>query len=95
MLLNRVNKWEDDFLSTAVYIMIVFTLFMMIADACVLLAAVTVFVKPLEDMAHHLKMRGANIDLDHLRQLARRKKFIWAMLVSHAMTALLLLIAVA
>jgi hypothetical protein len=91
---RRVNKWEDVFLSTAVYIMIVSMLFMVIADACVVLAAVTVFAKPLEDMARHLKMRGANIDLDHLRQLAKTKKVTWAVLVSQTTTTLSLLNAV-
>jgi hypothetical protein len=33
-----------------------------------------VFVKPVEDMARHLKMRGANIDLDHLRQLGKEQE---------------------
>jgi hypothetical protein len=45
---HSVNKSESDFLTTAVYIMVVFMLFMVIADACVVLTAITVFMKPLE-----------------------------------------------
>jgi hypothetical protein len=79
--LCSVNKSESDFLTTAVYVMVVFMLFMVIADACVLLTAITVFMKPLELMARHLKIKGAKIDLDHLRQLAKRKNFLGAILV--------------
>jgi hypothetical protein len=57
--------------------MILFFFAMLVCDFTVVYLAIVLFIKPLEQMARHLKRaQGTTFDLDHLRSLAKRKKFL-------------------
>jgi hypothetical protein len=57
--------------------MVLFFFAMLVCDFAVVYLAIVLFIKPLEQMARHLKRaQGTTFDLDHLRSLAKRKKFL-------------------
>eukprot|EP00953_Heterococcus_sp_UTEX-ZZ885_P024647 13470-Heterococcus_DN1.PRE.1 len=78
VFVRGVNVWERiGFYIVGVYIMLLFFFAMLVCDFAVVYLAIVLFIKPLEQMARHLKRaQGTTFDLDHLRSLAKRKKFL-------------------
>eukprot|EP00611_Tribonema_gayanum_P005174 TRINITY_DN14425_c0_g2_i1.p1 TRINITY_DN14425_c0_g2~~TRINITY_DN14425_c0_g2_i1.p1 ORF type:complete len:599 (-),score=210.04 TRINITY_DN14425_c0_g2_i1:614-2365(-) len=65
--------WESSFMQTAVLICVLFAVAMVVADACTLLLTLTIFMKPLERMARFLRTQGNMVNLDEVKQLAKRR----------------------